>query len=65
MTCLITKNFPTEPAKLMPLMALIVICHPDGSGRFLITGGIEALKQNVSQFKNSLAMSGSDMHGIC
>jgi len=60
----LTKNFPKKAGEVNAFDGLIVICHPDGSDRFLITGGIEALKQNVSQFKNSLAMSGSDIWNL-
>ncbi|MFT5397071.1 MAG: folate-binding protein YgfZ [Gammaproteobacteria bacterium] len=55
----LTNNFPTNPGEVNAVDGLIVICHPDGSGRHLITGSIEALKKNVSNFKNSLTMTGS------
>ncbi len=55
----LNKNFPTNTGQINAADGLIFICHPDGSGRQLITGSIEALKKNVSNFNNSLTMTGS------
>jgi len=51
--------FPTTTGEISADEGLIVISHPDGSGRYLITGSIEALQKNISNFKNSLTMTGS------
>ena len=58
------KSFPTDTGEVNAFDGLIVICHPDGSDRYLITGSIEALKQNVSKFKNSLTMAGSHIWNL-
>jgi len=55
----LNQNFPTNTGAVNAADGLIFICHPDGSGRQLITGSIEALKKNVSNFKSSLIMTGS------
>jgi tRNA-modifying protein YgfZ len=60
----LNKNFPTNPGEVNAVDGLIVICHPDGSDRYLITGSIEALKKNVLNFKNSLTMAGSHIWNL-
>ncbi len=53
------KDFPTEPGEINAFDGLIVVCHPDGSGRYLITGSVEALIKNSAKFISIVTMTGS------
>tara|TARA_R110000782_G_scaffold186176_9_gene276415 strand:- start:2794 stop:3807 length:1014 start_codon:yes stop_codon:yes gene_type:complete len=51
-------NLPSNPGEVNAVDGLIIICHPDGSNRHLITGNIEALIKNISHFKDNVSMAG-------
>jgi folate-binding protein YgfZ len=58
------KNSPTSPGEINIFDDQIIICHPDGSGRHLITGNIVELINNISKFKKSMPMSRSSLWNI-
>ncbi len=51
---ILTPNTPVNPGDITAHEGLIIVCHPDNSGRFLITGSIEALIKKLSDLKNIL-----------
>ena len=58
------SNIPTIPGESQIIDDLIIICLPDFSGRYLITGGIETLKNKVSELKTTLQMTGSSVWNL-
>ena len=56
---LLNENIPTEPGAVHAFDGLIVICHPDGSGRHLVTGSIDALINKLTAHKNEITMISS------
>ncbi len=60
----LNKNFPTNTGEVNADDGLIVICHPDGSGRYLITGSIDALKNNISNSKNRVTITKSHIWNL-
>ena len=57
-------NFPTKPGEINAVDGLIIICHPDGSGRYLMTGSIEALIKYCSTLKESITMTASHLWNL-
>ncbi len=51
------SNIPKNAGGVYAVDGLVIICHPDNSNRFLITGSIEALTRKLSELNNSLNSS--------
>ncbi len=60
----LNKNFPKNPGEINAVDGLIVVSHPDSSGRYLITGSIEALIKYSSTLRESLTISGSHIWNL-
>lgn len=54
-------NIPANPGEVHAVDGLIIICHPDNSGRYLITGSIEALINKFPELNSSLSMTSSSV----
>jgi tRNA-modifying protein YgfZ len=52
-------NIPTKTGEVHAVDGLIIICHPDNSGRYLITGSIEALTKKIPELNKTLSSSSS------
>ncbi|GJM06198.1 MAG: folate-binding protein [marine bacterium B5-7] len=55
----LNSNLPSSPGEVNAVDGLIIINLPDGSNRHLITGNVESLIRNISNFKDSVSMTGS------
>ena len=53
------SDIPTNAGEVHAVDGLIIICHPDNSGRYLITGSIEALKNKIPELTKSLQLASS------
>ncbi len=51
------SNIPTNAGKVHAVDGLVIICHPDNSGRYLITGSIEALTKKLPELNRKLSSS--------
>jgi folate-binding protein YgfZ len=56
---ILDENIPTEPGAVYAFDGLIIISHPDGSGRYLLTGSVEALINQLNVLKNQFMLVGS------
>ncbi len=50
-------NMPTMAGQVHAIADLIIICHPDNSGRYLLTGNSSALIKNLPKLNSTLASS--------
>ncbi len=57
-------DIPTNSGQIYAADGLIIICHPDNSGRYLITGSIEALINKLPELNKSLTMSSSSVWNL-
>jgi len=53
----LSSNMPTNAGNIHAEEGLIIICHPDNSGRYLITGSIEALTKKIPELNKTLTNS--------
>lgn len=53
----ISTNISTTAGAVMAIDGLIIICHPDESGRYLMTGSIEALSNSIPKLNSTLVSS--------
>jgi tRNA-modifying protein YgfZ len=53
----LNSDIPTSAGEVCVFAGLIVICHPDNSGRYLITGSIEALTKNIPALDSTMTSS--------
>lgn len=60
----LASNIPTNAGEVHAIEGLIIICHPDNSGRYLVTGSIEALTNKLPEFSKSLTMTSSSIWGL-
>jgi tRNA-modifying protein YgfZ len=51
------SNMPTHAGEIHAVDGLIIICHPDKSGRYLITGSIDALTKKLLTLNTKLSSS--------
>lgn len=61
---LLDKNIPTVSGAVYAFDGLIIICHPDGSGRYLLTGSVDALINKLNVLKNQFMMTGSTIWNL-
>ncbi len=61
---LLDKNITTAPGAVYAFDGLIIISHPDGSGRHLLTGSVEALINKLNVLKNQFMMTGSSIWNL-
>lgn len=61
---LLTPNAPTHAGEITAHEDLIIICHPDSSGRYLIMGGIEAQKNKLSELGKLLSIVSSSVWNV-
>jgi tRNA-modifying protein YgfZ len=52
-------DMPTNSGQVHATDGLIIICHPDNSNRYLITGSIESLINKLPELNKSLTMTSS------
>ncbi len=50
-------NIPTNAGEVHAVDGIVIICHPDNSGRYLITGSIEALIKKLPELNRKLSSS--------
>ena len=50
-------NITTNAGEVHAIDGLVIICHPDNSGRYLITGTIDALTNKLPELNNTLTSS--------
>ncbi len=50
-------NIPTNAGEVHAVDGLVIICHPDNSGRYLVTGTIDALINKLPELNNTLTSS--------
>ncbi len=55
------SNIPSKPGELHAIDDLIIVCLPDFSGRYLITGAIETLKNKVTELNIKSQMTSSSI----
>jgi tRNA-modifying protein YgfZ len=53
------ENIPTNAGEVYAVDGLVIICHPDNSGRYLITGITEALTKKLPELHLTLTSSTS------
>ncbi len=46
-------DIPTNAGEVLAVDGLVIICHPDNSGRYLITGSIDALTRKLPELNKS------------
>lgn len=51
------SNIPTNTGEVYAANGLVIVSHPDNSGRYLITGSIEALTKKLPELNTSLSIS--------
>lgn len=51
------SDIPDNAGEVHAVDGLVIICHPDNSGRYLITGSIEALTKKLPELNKTLASS--------
>ncbi len=61
---LLDKNIPTTSGAVYAFDGLIIICHPDDSGRYLLTGSTDALINKLSLLKNKFTMVASSIWNL-
>jgi tRNA-modifying protein YgfZ len=60
----IALNIPTNAGEVHAVEGLIIISHPDNSGRYLITGSIKALINKLLELNKSLTMTNSSVWNL-
>ncbi len=58
---LLGSNIPTKPGELQTNDDLIIICLPDYSGRYLISGNIESLKDKFNDLEDKPQITSSSV----
>ena len=58
---LLGSNIPTKPGELQTNDDLIIICLPDYSGRYLISGNIESLKDKFNDLEDKPQITSSSI----
>jgi len=48
------SDIPTNAGEVQAIDGLVIICHPDNSGRYLITGSIEALTRKLPELNKTI-----------
>lgn len=51
------SDIPTNAGEVHAVDGLVITCHPDNSGRYLVTGSIEALTKKLPELNKALSNS--------